>query len=105
MAGYELSPESLADLEEIWNFVAADQPAMADRVVDELFETFDRLASWPGAGHFRPDLTDAQVRFWPVRPYLIVYRERADKIQIVAILHGSRDVTAILEGRQPTIGK
>ena len=30
MAGYELSPESLADLEEIWNFVAADQPAMAD---------------------------------------------------------------------------
>jgi toxin ParE1/3/4 len=99
MPDYELSPESLADLESIWDFVAADDPGAADRVIDELFEACERLASWPGTGHLRPDLTDTQVRFWPVRPYLIVYRERSDRIQIVAILHGSRDVPAALEGR------
>jgi toxin ParE1/3/4 len=96
---YELSPESLEDLENIWDYIAADDRAAADRVIDELFEACERLASWPGTGHFRPDLTDAQVRFWPVRPYVIIYRERPDRIQIAAVLHGSRDVSAVLEGR------
>ncbi len=99
MASYELSPESLADLESIWDFVAADDPVAADRVIDELFAACERIASWPGIGHFRPDLTGAPVRFWPVRPYLVVYRERSDGVQIVAVLHGSRDVPAELEGR------
>lgn len=98
MPACELSPESLEDLENIWNFIAADDPAAADRVIDELFEAFQRLASWPGTGHFRRDLTERQVRFWPVRSYLVVYRESSSGVQIVAILHGSRDVPTVLRG-------
>jgi plasmid stabilization system protein ParE len=98
-AGDELAPEALDDLQSVWDFIAADNPAAADRVIDELFETFEQLAAWPEIGHLRPDLTPRQVRFWPVRSYLIVYRSNNDRVQIVAILHGFRDVPSTLQTR------
>jgi plasmid stabilization system protein ParE len=64
--------------------------------VDELFESFEQLAEWPGSGHARHDLTQRDVRFWAVRSYLVVYREKAAPLQIVAILHGARDIASII---------
>lgn len=75
MASYELSPEALRDLQGVWDFIANDSPDAADRVIDELFQAFQHLAEWPRQGHTRRDLTQRDVRFWPVRSYLIVYRE------------------------------
>jgi plasmid stabilization system protein ParE len=59
------------------------------------------LAQWPYSGHSRPDLTPKKVLFWPADSYLIVYRagEMGSPIQIVAVLHGARDVPAILDDR------
>ena len=99
MPTYEVSPEALIDLQMIWDFIAVDSTDAADRVIDELFEAFDHLAKWPATGHARPDLTPRSVRFWSVRSYLVVYRSASDRVQIVAILHGSRDVPAILQTR------
>ena len=50
-------------------------------------------------GHTRRDLTDRDVRFWPEGSYLIVYRELPEALQVVAVLHGSRDVPEIMRKR------
>jgi len=57
---------------------------------------FVLLAEFPHSGHWRHDLTDADVRFFSVYSYLIVYRPETKPLQIVSILHGNRDVKAIL---------
>lgn len=57
------------------------------------------LASNPGAGHSRKDLTDIPVRFFPVYSYLIVYRPGSKPLQVGVILHGSRDMGKVLEQR------
>lgn len=75
MATYLLSPEAFDDLQSIWDFIAADNAEAADKLMDEFFEVFESLARWPGQGHTRVDLTNRDVRFWPVGSYLIVYRE------------------------------
>ena len=93
---YVLSPEALSDLQNIWDFIATENPAAANQMVDELFNAFQHLAEWPGSGHTRHDLTQKNVRFWPVRSYLLVYREKPLPLQIVAILHGSRDIPSII---------
>ena len=54
------------------------------------------LAGSKGAGHRRRDLTSAEVRFFPVYSYLIVYRPDTTPLQVVAILHGARDVARLL---------
>lgn len=99
MSGYVLSPEAMQDLQSIWDFIAADNLNAADNLLDELFDAFEKLAEWPRQGHTRLDLTDRNVRFWPVGAYLVVYREGRTQIQIAAILHGARDVPNLLEGR------
>jgi toxin ParE1/3/4 len=43
------------------------------------------------------DLASEPLRFWPVYSYLIIYRPELRPLQVVRILHGSRDVRRILE--------
>lgn len=100
MSGYELSPESLQDLQDIWDFIASDSVTAADRLEGELFEAFELLAQRPRMGHTRSDLTAQDVRFWPVGSYLIVYRRISTKLQIVAVLHGARDIVEVIRRRQ-----
>jgi plasmid stabilization system protein ParE len=99
MAEYLLSPEALDDLRDIRNYIALDGPTAADRVLDELFTAFDQLAEWPGQGHPRSDLTNRKVRFWPVGSYLVVYQADPMLLQIVAILHGARDIPTVILNR------
>ncbi len=57
---------------------------------------FRLLAAQPEAGDFRRDLTPLPVKFWPVFSYLIVYDPAAQPLAIVRVLHGRRNVAAIL---------
>lgn len=97
MTGYRLTPQADADLEELWNYVAGNsgEPA-ADRLEDELHAAMHRLTHMPGIGHLRPDLADEPLRFFPVYKLLIIYRPETRPLQIIRVLHGARDVAAIL---------
>ena len=95
MAEYVLSAKALNNLESIRDFIAVENRQAADHIVEELFAAFEHLAEWPGSGHTRYDLTERDIRFWPVRSYLVVYRE-TDPLQIIAILHGARDIPSII---------
>jgi plasmid stabilization system protein ParE len=85
------------DLEEIWEYVANDSVKAATRVLNHLEATIRALARNPGMGHVRADLADRRHRFFPAGSYLIVYRSQTKPLQIVRILHASRDVQALLD--------
>ena len=57
MSAYVLSVDAALDLEDIWEYIAADSVDVADRLVGDLFDAFEALASTPGMGHRRGDLT------------------------------------------------
>ena len=98
MKSYRLTPDAVADLFEIWSHIAPHNLVAADRLETEILAACQRLAELPDLGHFRKDLTDKPVRFFPVRgTYLIVYDPTADPLPVLRILHGARDVTAELE--------
>ena len=100
---YVLHPDAFRDLEEIWEYIAQDNPDAADRVIDEVFSALDALASTPHMGHRRPDLASRALRFWPVRTYLIAYAPEEQPLWVVAVLHGRRNprvMAAILRSRQ-----
>ena len=99
MSGYRLSPLALDDLDAIDAYVSAHSPRAAKTLLNTLFKAFGRLAEQPGLGHTRTDLTALPVRFLTVAGrYTIVYREMPDRLDIVRIIGGGRDVSAILEG-------
>jgi plasmid stabilization system protein ParE len=97
---YVLAPEAATDLVRIWRYVKKNASLeMADRVVSVIREKFIYLAGRPGGGHWRRDLTDEPVKFFSVYSYLIIYRPETSPLQVVAILHGRRDVEELLKDR------
>lgn len=67
------------------------------KVVLALEDAFVLLASRPGIGHAREDLTERPLRFWSVYSYLVVYDPASDPVTIITVLHGARDVAQILK--------
>jgi len=100
MSHFRLSNAANRDLEEIWEYIATDNPDAADRVVDKLHKTFSWLSNYPAAGHKRRDI-GKPILFWAEGNYEILYRVFKDFIEIDAILHGSRDIPEVLRQREP----
>ena len=97
---FVLSPEALEDLASIWQYIQTQTSTeIANRVESVIRERIAFLASNPGAGHWRRDITAIAVRFFPVYSYLIVYRPETRPLEVVAILHGRRDIGNILQKR------
>jgi antitoxin ParD1/3/4/toxin ParE1/3/4 len=66
-ARYVLAPHAALDLVEIWRYIKEQTSVtIADRVESAIREKMCFLAGTPGAGHLRKDLTDEQVKFFPV---------------------------------------
>jgi plasmid stabilization system protein ParE len=87
------------DLREIRDHIARDSPDSARRMMVRFVSAFRLLARRPELGHPREDLLEPAIRFWPVRGYLIVYLAEKAPIEILAVVHGARDVPAIVSRR------
>ncbi len=99
MSKYLLTPEADEDLAEIWEYIAQDNIEAADRWDGKLRDAFEMLSRSPRLGHTRKDLTDLPVLFWPVGAYLILYRVRNKRLEIVAVTQGARDIPSFLRER------
>jgi plasmid stabilization system protein ParE len=96
------TPQAAEDLDAIWWAIAEDNRDAADRVEIEILATCHRLAKHPRMGTKRQDITPLPVRFWIVARfpnYVIVYRPETVPMQVVAVLHGKRDLKEVLESR------
>ncbi len=99
MKPYVVAPEAEDDLRQIWRHLLGEAGlAIANRIQSELVDAFEGLADFPGKGHKRSDLTSRDVLFFSVYQYMIVYR-RAELVEIVAVLHGKRDLRRLLKTR------
>ena len=87
-------PAAERDLDEIWLYIAFDNPAAADAVVDQIQKRTQQLSAFPQTGRLRPEIAE-DARSVPVGTYLILYRESENFIDIVRVVHGARDLTAL----------
>lgn len=92
-----LHPEALADLEEIGDYIASDNPRAAAKLIDEFYDRFHSLAGSPRQGHRRPNLTSRPLLFVVVRQYLVAYAPDEKPLLIIAVIHGRRNPEMIAE--------
>jgi plasmid stabilization system protein ParE len=101
-APFEFTPQATDDLDAIWWFIAKDNLDAAHRVETEIVASCRRLARYPLMGSRREDITPLPVRFWTVAKfpnYVIVYRPETVPLQVVAVLHGKRDLKEAIRRR------
>lgn len=87
-------PQAETDLDEIWWYIAQDNPDNADRFLDKIEERCRALAQFPGMGISREELMPA-LRSLSVGNYLIFYLPVEDGIEVVRVLPGMRDIEAV----------
>jgi len=84
------SPEAVADLESIRDFIARDSPQYAQLVVLRLVEAVDRLSAFPMSGRVVPEAERPELREIIIGSHRLVYRYRHETVEVVTIFRGSR---------------
>ncbi len=83
------------DLLEAWQFIAEENPAAADRVLDVIEYEIKVLLDQPLIGKARPELAEG-IRSWPTStPYILFYLIDKQTITVVRVLHHARDIQRI----------
>jgi|ERR1700691_4508819 antitoxin ParD1/3/4 len=98
---FQLTPRALNDLDEIWEYIAADNVNAANRVESAILAACTSLARHPLLGSKRTEITNLPVRFWTVTKFpnfIVVYRPDTKPLRIVTVLHGKRDIKTFLQG-------
>jgi toxin ParE1/3/4 len=88
---YRLSTEAERDLEDLWVYLAERNDLAADRQVAKLLDRFPMLAQFPTMGISRDQLL-LGLRSFPVKPYIIFYVLIPGGIEILRVIHQSRDI-------------
>lgn len=99
--GFLFLPGAVQELNEIYEYIAADNPA-AERVCKEILDAIRSLVKFPHQGHRRPDLASGPLRFQLVREYLIAHAPDEKRLVVIAVIHGRRNpriIAAALRGR------
>ena len=94
MSEYRLSDHARNDLDDIWLYIAEDDPLAADRFIDRLIRKVAALADSPGTGRDRSELA-IDLRSFPVGNFLIFYRPAVDAIEVIRIISGHRDLPPV----------
>jgi toxin ParE1/3/4 len=90
-----LSLPAETDIQGIWNYIAQSNRAAADRVEQSIHASIEELAEKPNLGHFRDDVAPRIYRFHRVYSYLIIYKVEEDKLTVMRVIHGARDLPRV----------
>lgn len=87
----ERLPRAIADLDDIHDYIAQFDLDAADRIVDRIVASTERLCTFPRRGTPRPEIARS-ARSIPVGNYIVLFRATESMVTIVRIMHGARDV-------------
>ncbi|MFS8085754.1 MAG: type II toxin-antitoxin system RelE/ParE family toxin, partial [Acidobacteriota bacterium] len=96
MRSVRIAATAIGDLHDIWSHVAQNDAEAASRLVKEIMRRFSLLRNNPLLGRQQDQLL-VNLRSFTVKGYLIFYQPSEDHVDILRVLHGSRDVEAIFE--------
>ena len=91
---YRLNDLVAEDLDDIWSFIASDDPQAVRAFIKELFGVFRKLSDTPRIGRQRDEFSPG-LRSFLHGNYVIFYHIKHEYIEITRVLHGARDLHAI----------
>lgn len=84
--------EAKAHLIGIHEYIKRDAPFYAAETVDRLTRRVEQLIDHPHSGRIVPKFDDENLRELIARPYRLIYRIRPDRIDIIAVFHGTQQL-------------
>lgn len=104
MAAVTFSPRSRQDILDIGDYIAKDSRAHARRFVRKLMEQCQRIGKAPFGYVSREDLAP-DLQMAALGRYVIFFRVIDGTVRIERVLHGARNLPAVLGGDEEEMGK
>ena len=94
-------PEAVADLENLFDYIAHDRPLAAERFLGEIRRACEGLRWFPMLG-VQLDPDDDRVRAITVRKRAVVkFFVHDDRLHILGVSYRGRDLAVFFAGREP----
>lgn len=98
-----LTAGAVRDLEELYDYIDLhDAPGKADRLLKRIEKTFTSLSESPERGSCPKELLALGIREYReiyFKPYRIIYRVQKNRVYVLLIVDGRRDIQSILQHR------
>lgn len=96
----QIFPAAQADMEGIFQYISSElkNPSAAVGLIEDFERAFENIRAFPESCPYTQNeyIKDKTLRKLVVNNYIVFYRVKDDAIQIVRVLYGMRDYTAIL---------
>lgn len=92
-------PAAIVDMTEAALYLEEEAGLdIAVRFLDICEEAFQQLAAMPGMGSLRPATGYPDARTWRLNPHphMVIYQATPSTLVIIRVIHGARDLTAII---------
>ena len=83
---------SIDDLRSIREYIARGSDFYAANLVEQVVLSVEKLLLFPRLGRVVPEAQDENIRELVYQSYRIIYRVARERIEILAVVHGSRDL-------------
>ena len=97
MAEIRWTQEAAAWLEDIYRYIAQDNPRAAQRVVNAIYERVQLLKTFPQLGHRHRSEPEGEIRILFYGHYRIAYLVRDPlTIEVLGVFHSALDIDRYL---------
>ncbi|MFI5381875.1 MAG: type II toxin-antitoxin system RelE/ParE family toxin [Tepidisphaerales bacterium] len=88
------------DLHEAYRYIARDSVNYAAAFSERVLQTVSTLDAFPFGGRMVPEFGDTTVRETYVGRHRLIYKVTENAIQVLALIHGARDLASLWEREQ-----
>ena len=96
MAEVKIVQLAESDLEEIWDYISANNIESANRLIKDLIQKFGLLAENPQIGRTHDEFV-LNLRSFAYKKYIIFYFPIENGVEIYRVIHGARNVEDLFE--------
>ncbi|MBN2150981.1 MAG: type II toxin-antitoxin system RelE/ParE family toxin [Candidatus Lokiarchaeota archaeon] len=89
------SPQAADDLEAIRDYIGKDSPSYAAIFGEKIVAAVESLSYNPERGRIVPETNDPSTREVFLKKYRIIYHVSDEAVEVLTIIHGSRDLSKI----------
>ncbi len=83
---------SIDDLENIRDYIALDNEFYSKIFIEKIVVSVEKLVDFPQLGRVVPEIGIEEIRELIYRDYRIIYEVKDEEVNIVTVVHGSRDI-------------
>lgn len=104
MAKVERTSLAEQDLSEIFDYVGENDAEQAVKLLRLINEKSELLAQFPEMGRARHEIL-INLRSFPIKSYIVFYQPIEDGIEILRVIHSSRDIEQVFDDFIDSLGR